>query len=110
MSTIRRARISHYKEFDNGHVLFSYEDMDVEKAEEKARERSLKDPDNIYYVAFDNIMDSSSDLRWINGSSYHYSSVRLTADGPVIDLPEKDPLGLTDDDLKGLSTESDLTV
>ena len=88
-TNLRSLRISNYKEFDNGHVLFDYKRMDPDKAEELARKQSIKDPDNIYYVKYDNIMDPSSDLRWIDGKSYHYSQVQLRGDHPEIKASTK---------------------
>jgi len=80
----RNLRVASYKEFDNGNVLFDYKRMDVDKAEELAKNQSIKDPDNIYYVKYDDIMDPDSDLRWIDGKSYHYSQVQLRGGHPQI--------------------------
>lgn len=78
-------RISSYKEFDNGHVLHNdWKEMSSEDAENIAKQKSIDDPDNIYYVAYDDVMDPSSDLRWINGKSYDYSQVQMRGDKPVI--------------------------
>lgn len=78
-------RISSYKEFDNGHVLHSdWKEMSSEDAENIAKQKSIDDPDNIYYVAYDDVMDSSSDLRWINGKSYNYSQVQMKGNKPII--------------------------
>lgn len=65
-------RIANYKEFDNGHVLFDMKEMSTEDAEKQARDMSKNDPTNIYYVKFDDIMNPSSDIRWINGKAYNY--------------------------------------
>ena len=77
-------RIARYNEFDNGNVLHNYEKMTSEEAEEKAKQASLDNPDDIYYVAYDDIMDSSSDLRWINGKSYNYSDVQIKGGKPYV--------------------------
>lgn len=77
-------RIARYNEFDNGNVLHNYEKMTSEEAEERAKQASLDNPDDIYYVAYDDIMDSSSDLRWINGKSYNYSDVQIKGGKPYI--------------------------
>lgn len=69
-ATTKLKRISSYNEFDNGHVLHNWVEMTDEEAEEAARKASLKDPTNVYYVAYDDLMDSSSDICWINGKSY----------------------------------------
>lgn len=77
-------RIARYNEFDNGNVLHNYEKMTSEEAEERAKQASIDNPDDIYYVAYDDIMDSSSDLRWINGKSYNYSDVQIKGGKPYI--------------------------
>ena len=78
-------RISSYKEFDNGHVLHNdWKEMSSGDAENIAKQKSIDDPDNIYYVAYDDVMDSSSNLRWINGKSYDYSQVQIRGNKPVI--------------------------
>lgn len=65
-------RIARYKEFDNGHVLHSwYEDMTAEEAEELARKASLEMPDDVHYVQYDNVMNSSSNKRYVNGVEYN---------------------------------------
>lgn len=65
-----KKRIACFEEFDNGHVLRSYEKMSVADSEERARKASINDPENVYYVAYDNIMEPSSDLYWFQGKSY----------------------------------------
>lgn len=78
-------RISRYKEFDNGYVIHSdWKDMSSDEAEELARKASLKNPDDVFYVAYDDLMNASSDLRWINGKSYHYSDVGVRYGKPYI--------------------------
>ena len=65
-----KKRIACFEEFDNGHVLRSYEKMSVADSEERARKASINDPENVYYVAYDNIMEPSSDLYWFQSKSY----------------------------------------
>lgn len=77
-------RIARYGEFDNGYVLHNFEDMDPEDAEMKAKDASLKDPNDIYYVAYDDLMNSDSDYRWINGKKYNYSQVGIQNGKPYI--------------------------
>lgn len=78
-------RISSYKEFDNGHVLHNdWKEMSSEDAENIAKQKSIDDPNNIYYVAYDDVMNSGSDLRWINGKSYDYSQVQMRGNKPII--------------------------
>lgn len=77
-------RIARYSEFDNGHVLHDWKEMTDEEAEEVAKQMSLKNPDDIYYVAYDNLMDSSSDKRWVNGESYPFEQVSIKYGKPFI--------------------------
>lgn len=60
-------RIARHNEFDNGHVLHNYEKMTSAEAEEKARLASIENPNDIYYVSYDDIMNPSSDIKWKNG-------------------------------------------
>lgn len=66
-------RIARHNEFDNGHVLHNYEKMTSAEAEEKARLASIENPDDIYYVSYDNIMNPSSDIKWKNGQKVNES-------------------------------------
>ena len=69
-------RIAKYGEFDNGHVIHNdWEQLTSEEAEDLAREISIKYPDNVYYVAYDDIMNPSSDLYWKNGKSYNSNKI-----------------------------------
>lgn len=64
-------RIARYGEFDNGHVLHNdWREMSDEEAEGLAKQASLKDPTDVYYVHYDDIMNPSSDIRWYKGKSY----------------------------------------
>lgn len=65
-----KKRISSYKESDNGHRLFKYYDWTSDEAEEKAKQASIKDPTDVYYVKYDDIMNPCSDVRWYKGNSY----------------------------------------
>ena len=65
-----KKRISHFDEFDNGHVLFSYSKMSVADSEEKAKQASIKHPDDVYYVSYDDLMNSCSDTYWFQGVAY----------------------------------------
>ena len=71
-------RIARYNEFDNGYVLFDYKKMTDEEAEQKAKEASEKDPYNVYYVKYDDVMNPRSDLSWINGISYNIDEYNFT--------------------------------
>ena len=98
-------RIAKYGEFDNGRVLRNYRKMYPDDAEKLAKQASEKDPNNIYYVYYGDIMLDGSDLRWINGKSYHYSQVKMTPDGPVIKeskIIKEDRLNYNNPDMKKL--------
>ena len=69
-------RISRYKEFDNGNVLFDYQDIDDDTAEDMARQASLDDPDDVYYVKYDDVMNPDSDYRWYQGNRYNWSDIK----------------------------------
>ena len=77
-------RVSRYKEFDNGHVFHDWKKMTFAEAEEEARKASIKDPNDVYYVAYDNIMDPSSDYVWVDGKKYENSEVTLRGGKPCI--------------------------
>ena len=62
-----KKRIARVGEFDNGRVLFKYEPMNSAEAEERAKQMSLKYPEDTYYVAYDDIMEPMSDIKWKNG-------------------------------------------
>ena len=62
-----KKRVARVGEFDNGHVLFKYEPISSAEAEEKAKQMSLKYPEDTYYVAYDNVMEPMSDIKWKNG-------------------------------------------
>lgn len=70
-------RIDHYRAWDNGHILHSYEKDTLKNAEEKARQASIEDPNDIYYVHFDDVMNPSSDYRWYRGDRYKYYDPKL---------------------------------
>ena len=86
-------RISYTTEFDNGHVLHNdWRRVSIEDAEELARQRSLEEPNKIFYVQYDDIMDPSSDNYYKNGKLCDYKGNYLKedltpnhpADGPRI--------------------------
>lgn len=62
-----KKRIARVGEFDNGHVLFKYEPISSAEAEERAKQMSLKYPEDTYYVAYDNVMEPMSSIKWRNG-------------------------------------------
>ena len=63
-------RIARYREFDNGHVLHQWDEMSNEEAEEKAKQASIENPNDVYYVAIDDIMNPRSDINWYRGNQY----------------------------------------
>ena len=67
----RTCRIDHYGAFDNGRVLHNdWRKMSNEEAELLAKQYSENDPEGIYYVHYDNIMDPASDYVWYQGEPY----------------------------------------
>ena len=52
--------------------------MTDEEAEQKAKEASEKDPYDVYYVKYDDVMNPRSDLSWINGISYNIDEYNFT--------------------------------
>lgn len=93
-------RIGSYGEFDNGYVFHDWKKMTFAEAEEEARKASIKDPDNIYYVAYDDVMNPSSDYVWIDGKQFDSLKVTLRGDKPYIkndDMNESTKNNLADD-------------
>jgi len=65
-------RIARTDEFDNGHILHGdWVKISDEEAEKLAQKKSNEDPGRIYYVQYDDIMNPSSDIYWVNGVSYN---------------------------------------
>lgn len=69
-SATRLKRIAKLNEFDNGFVFHSWTEMSEEEAENLAKQMSIKNPNQVYYVAYDDVMNPASELRWVNGKSY----------------------------------------
>lgn len=64
-------RIARTDEFDNGYVMHGdWKKISDEEAEELAKQASIENPGKIYYVQYDDIMNPSSDIKWINGEAY----------------------------------------
>ena len=64
-------RIARYKEPDK-HIFHSwYEKLSPDKAEEMARQASLENPEDVYFVQYDDIMNGSSEYRYVNGVQYN---------------------------------------
>ena len=71
----KQKRISHYNEFDNGHILHSWNEMSNEEAEEKAKQASIDNPNDVYYVQYDDVMNPCSELRWFRGKQYTIDTI-----------------------------------
>ena len=78
---------------DNYHVLRSWKRMTDEEAEDAAKQASLDDPEGVYYVAYDDVMNPSSDYKWKNGVKKNiYADEDAEAEGEedYIDTPEQE--------------------
>ena len=61
-------RIACTTEFDNGNVLHDdYFTASSAEAEERAKQASIDNPDKIFYVKYDDVMNPASDIKWKNG-------------------------------------------
>lgn len=61
-------RIARVNEFDNGYVIHNdYFKATSAEAEEMAKQKSIENPDEVFYVKYDNIMEPCSDIKWKNG-------------------------------------------
>lgn len=61
-------RIACTTEFDNGHVFHNdYFRASSAEAEERAKQASIENPDKVFYVKYDDVMNPSSDIKWKNG-------------------------------------------
>lgn len=73
-------RIARVSEFNNGSVIFNdYEIMTSDEAEEKAKQMSIENPDEIFYVKYDDIMNPSSDIKWKNGEQVDHLGNKLNS-------------------------------
>ena len=104
-------RIARYGEFDNGNVLHDWKEMTDSEAEDLAKQMSLENPNDVYYVAYDDIMDSSSDTRWLNGQPYSFADVGIRGGKPYIknkDIQSSHYGGAYDIDPKQYFTRNDI--
>lgn len=77
LSNTKSCRIAKVNEFDNGRVFHHWDKMSSDLAEALAAQASIDDPNNIYYVAYDDVMNPSSDIFWVRGESFdNYTSAR----------------------------------
>lgn len=61
-------RIARVGEFDNGKVMHNdWKVMSIDDSEELAKQKSLENPDDTFYVQYDDIMNPSSDVKWRGG-------------------------------------------
>ena len=81
----RKVYITHYRDFDNGHILHDFKTMTEEQAQEAARQASIKDPTDAYYVHYDDIMNPTGDIVWVNGVPYYEWDVRPHGDSILIE-------------------------
>ena len=80
----RLVYITHYGAFDNGHVLHDYKKMTEEQAQKAAKQASIEDPTDAYYVHYDDIMNPTGDIVWVNGVAYRARDVRPRGEGIII--------------------------
>lgn len=72
---LMQKRIASYGEFDNGHILHEWSEMTCKEAEKLAWQKSLENPNDVFYVAYNDLIDTCSDTRWINGKAYHWTDI-----------------------------------
>lgn len=85
VTTSKSVYIDHYNSFDNGHVLRDFKKMTEEQAQEEAKQASIKDPTDAYYVHYDDVMNPVGDIVWVNGTPYYGTDVHPKGKGIVID-------------------------
>lgn len=67
-------RIACTTEFDNGHVFHNdYFRASSAEAEERAKQASIENPNKVFYVKYDDVMNPSSDIKWKNGEQLNES-------------------------------------
>lgn len=78
-------RIACTTEFDNGHVFHNdYFRASAAEAEERAKQASIENPDKVFYVKYDDVMNPSSDIKWKNGEQLN------EADEPIYFDPDNE--------------------
>lgn len=79
-------RIARVGEFDNGYVMHNdWKVMSIADSEELARQKSLENPNDTFYVQYDDIMNPSSDFKWKGGQRIN-ESVKYPNGQPVTDI------------------------
>ena len=76
-------RIACTTEFDNGHVFHNdYFRASSAEAEERAKQASIENPNKVFYVKYDDVMNPSSNIKWKNGEQLN------EADEPIYFDPD----------------------
>ena len=70
-------RIDYYGSWDNGRVFHSFKKGTLDNAEGDAKIASKKDPENLYYVVLDDIMNPTTGWYWYRGKRYNYRDPEL---------------------------------
>ena len=83
-----KKRVAREGEFDNGKVLRAWNNWTSEEAEERARLMSIEHPEDVFYVAYDNVMNPMSEIRWKAGERVPVTS-SLEMDEECEDYPEE---------------------
>ena len=74
-------RIACTTEFDNGHVFHNdYFRASSAEAEERAKQASIENPNKVFYVKYDDVMNPSSDIKWKNGEQLNEADEPLYFD------------------------------
>lgn len=86
-------RIACTTEFDNGHVFHNdYFRASSSEAEERAKQASIENPDKVFYVKYDDVMNPSSDIKWKNGEQLNEADTIEDGDD-YRNAPHLDPDG-----------------
>ena len=76
-------RIACTTEFDNGHVFHNdYFRASSAEAEKRAKQASIENPNKVFYVKYDDVMNPSSNIKWKNGEQLN------EADEPIYFDPD----------------------
>ena len=87
-------RIACTTEFDNGHVFHNdYFRASSAEAEERAKQASIENPDKVFYVKYDDVMNPSSDIKWKNGEQLNEAEDTIEDGDDYRNAPHLDPDG-----------------
>lgn len=94
-------RIDYFGSFDNGHVIHGdWKKMTPEEAENMARQASIDDPNHVYYVYNDDVMNPTSDSSWYKGEKYSFNDgYKLSIELDNKNLEESDSYKLKNGDI-----------